>query len=429
MPIRNGEYQQRSSDDIFQSLADELLIVNPDSNPRASSTYTYGLLLAAARTLAFNQEQSLDRVYNSAYIQDASGENLTKRSRELGFIRREAIKATGYVTFSRENDATTDYVIPSGTVVETLDTDPIQFETTESVTLASGTTSVDANIEAIEAGSDGNVGANNIGSMPSPPTGVGDVNNPEPTGDSSVTDTNGDPLTSGRDREDDSSLRDRVLNTDATEEGPSPAGIKLGVQQTEGVISVDVNTNQTSGTVDGLDPYSTEVVVFGGDVLDIALTLSEVMSATTLLRLRGGVNGTKEETTIPIDLLDQDVTVPITRPVVQNLAIEIDVVHDETYDGTVAAKDAIVEYVGGTFADDSVTNGRLLGEDILLNIAENRVEDVDGVQFANITLVDDNGDGSDDSTTNSDGIPIYDVSDSELARVDADDITVTETQT
>ena len=195
------------------------------------------------------------------------------------------------------------------------------------------------------------------------------------------------------------------------------------------MISVDVNTNQKSITVDGLDPYSTEVVVFGGDVLDIVLTLSEVMSATTLLRLQGGVNGTKEETTITIDLLDQDVTVPITRPVVQNLAIEIDVVHDATYDGTVAAKDAIVEYVGGTFADDSVTNGRLLGEDILLNIAENRVEDVDGVQFADITLVDDNGDGTDDSTTNSDGIPIYDVSDSELARVDADDITVSETQT
>jgi len=50
------------------------------------------------------------------------------------------------------------------------------------------------------------------------------------------------------------------------------------------------------------------------------------------------------------------------------------------------------------------------------------------VQFADITLVDDNGDGTDDSTTNSDGIPIYEVSDSELARVDADDITVTETQ-
>jgi len=429
MPIRNGEYQQRSSDDIFQSLADELLIANPDSNPRAESTYTYGLLLAAARTLAFNQEQSLDRVYNSAYIQDASGDNLTKRARELGFIRQEAVKATGVVTFSRENSATTDYVIPSGTVVETLDTNPIQFETTESVTLAEGTTSVDATIEAIEAGADGNVGANNISSMPSPPTGIGSVNNPNATGDSSLTDTNGNPLVTGRDQESDSRLRDRVLDTDATEEGPSPDGIRLALQQTDGVVSADVNVNPTGSSQDGLDPYSTEAVVFGGDTIDIAQTLSEAMSVTTLLRLQGGVNGTKEEQTLTIDLLDQEITVPFTRPIVQNLSMEIDVIHDETYEGTVGAKDAVVEYVGGTFADDSVTNGRLIGEDILLNIIENRVEDVQGVQFADVTLVDDNGDGSDDSTTNSDGIPIYEVSGSQLARVDADNITLTETQT
>ena len=428
MPITNGEYQPRSADDIFQSLADELLLLEPSANPRSESALTYALLLANARNSAFNFEQDLQATYNSAYIEDATNENLTKKARNLGFIRKEATKATGVVEFSRQNDATADYVIPSGTVVETEDVDPIQFETTESTIIETGTKTAKANIVAVEAGVDGNVGADSIVSMPSPPTGVGSVTNPNPTGDTTVTDTNGDPLKTGRKRETDEQLRDRVFDTGATSEGPDPEGIRLGLQQTDGVVSVDINTNQKGTTVDGLDPYKTEVVVFGGNVVDIAETLTDVMSTTTLLRLQGGVNGSKESTTVPIDLLDDTVTVEITRPIINQLELTIDVVHDSTYGGTSVVKDAVVDYIGGAFSDGSVTNGQLIGEDVLVNIIENNVEDVGGVEYADVTLLDADGDGVDDTTTDSNGVPIYEVSSSSLARVDASDITLNETQ-
>jgi hypothetical protein len=288
---------------------------------------------------------------------------------------------------------------------------------------------VDATVQAVNGGSDGNVGSNAIQAIPSPPTGIGSVNNSEPTGDPSITDTNGDPLVEGRDRETDGELRSRVLKTDAVGEGPSADGIRLALQQTEGVISSDVNINPNgSETPDGLNPYHTEVVVYGGDILDISDTLIETMSVTTLLRLQGGVHGTKESVTRTIQLLDQNEDIPISRPPIDQLSFEIDVVHDSSYAGTVPAKDAVVNYIGGTFADDSTTTGIKIGVNVRLNEVENVIEDTQGVEYADVTLVDGNGDGNDDQTTDNNGVPIYEVSDSSLVRVDADDITLSETQ-
>jgi len=428
MPIRNGTYVPRSDGEIFTSQADELIAIEPTANPRSPTTYTYALLYSIARTIAQNQEQSLQNTYEAAYIQDADGENLTKKARNLGFIRKQATNATGVVEFSRENTATEDYVIPSGTVVETVSTEPVRFTTTESVTLVDGTSSVQATVKAVEAGARGNVGPNAIAAMPSPPIGVTAVTNPDPVGDPTRTDTNGTPLVVGRNRENDEQLRDRVVNSDATGKGPSPAGIRLALQETGDVISANLNTNQTnSESSDGLDPYHTEVVVYGGDVINIAQTLTEQMSVTTLLRLQGGVHGTKEETTLTIDLFSEDVTIPISRPAEDNLVMDVDVVHNANYEGTVAVKDAVVSYIGGTFADDSTTNGLLIGEDVRLNLVENAIEDIQGVSYANVTFVDGNGDGTDDSTTTDNGVPIYDVGDSSLARIDADEITISET--
>ncbi|WP_206750524.1 hypothetical protein, partial [Halorubrum sp. SP9] len=59
---------------------------------------------------------------------------------------------------------------------------------------------------------------------------------------------------------------------------------------------------------------------------------------------------------------------------------------------------------------------------------ESSAESVEGVAYADVTLVDDNNDGTDDSTTDSDGVPIYPVDNSTVATVAAGDITVTTTQ-
>lgn len=426
MPIRNGDYERRDEEGVFESLVTELLDEEPDANPRADATYTNALLRAIAATIAQNQEQSLQHIYRAAYVQDAEGTELTKKARNLGVIRRPARTATGVVTFSRDENASSDITIPAGTVVETLSNNPVQFETTTTATIESGTQTASATVEAQAGGSQGNVGANAIQSLPSPPVEL-EVTNNEPTGDPSLTDTTGDPLQAGRDEEDDETLRQRVLNTDASDEGPSASGIELALANVPDVISAHINTNQDTTATNGLDAYHSEAVVYGGDVYDIAYTLYETMSATAVLRLQGGVNGTKETTTVYSDLLDQDITIPITRPTTVTFDMDIDVVHTNTYAGDVAVKDTIVEYTGGIRADDSSVIGQGIGENVLINEVENRVEDVQGVDYAAVTLVDTNSDGTDDTTTDSDGVPILEISNSEVARPDADNITVNTT--
>jgi len=152
-----------------------------------------------------------------------------------------------------------------------------------------------------------------------------------------------------------------------------------------------------------------------------------VLPLATLLSLVGGANGTKETATVDGGDLYGDITVPITRPSTTTLTVEIDVVHDASYAGTTDAKNAIVEYVGGTTTDARRAVGLGQGENVLVNEVENVVEDVTGVEFADVTLVDADGDGTDDTTTDADGVPIYDVAATEVALVDAVDVTVRET--
>ncbi len=427
MGLTDDGYVPEDTDALFEDVASEVENQNSDANPRAQSTYTFALLYAFADTLAKNQEISLRDLHDAAYVITADGNALTRKCRNLGIIRQQPQKATGVVTFSRSSDATTNYTIPSGTVVETLETDPTQFETTELVTLASGTQSVDATVQALEGGADGNVGSNAVQSMPSPPTGVEEVTNNNPIGDPTLTDTNGNPLREGKDRESDDQLRQRTLDTDAVSEGPSDDGIERALEDVSGLVSVNVKSNQTSSTVDGIDAYRTEVIAFGGNTVDIAQTLKETMSVTTLLRLVGGVNGTKQTASVYVDLLEQSLTVPVTRPNETNVAFTIDVVHDNTYVGAGPVKDAIVEYIGGTRTDSSTTTGLDIGEDILLNEVENIAEDIEGVDYADVTLADNNGDGTDDSTTDSDGVPILPISDTAISRLNASAVTVNET--
>jgi uncharacterized phage protein gp47/JayE len=424
MPIGDNGYEQFTEDESFENFATALLAEEPDANPQSEATLVNANGRALSRVIANKIEPALQETYRSAYVEDATGTELTKKCRNLGVYRRESVRATGV---SRSDPASSDITIPAGTAVETLEQDPVQFETTSVVTLTSGTSSVDATVRAIEGGSDGNVGSNAIQVMPSPPAGIDTVTNQQATGDPTLTDTSGDPLVPGRDREDDQSLRDRVLDTDASDEGPSGNGIELALARVDDVISSHINANPKSTSNNGLDPYHSEIVVYGGDAYTVAETLYETMSVTNILRLQGGVNGTKETANVYSNILEQEITVPITRPAQLTFDCTIDVVHTSDYDGDDAVQNAIVNYVGGTYVDDSSAVGTLLGENVLINEIENRVEDVQGVDYANVTLIDTNDDGADDTTTDSDGVPILSVSSSEVARVDADNITVNTT--
>lgn len=139
------------------------------------------------------------------------GGNLDRFLALFGFGRQQAVRATGFVTFSRDVASTLDIRIPSGTqlmlppdevaVDETgHTTDPI-YETTFEITLLAGETSVVAPVRAVVAGAVGNLEAGKfLQFVGSPVFGI-------------TTRQNEAPITGGTDREDDDQLKTRFKNT------------------------------------------------------------------------------------------------------------------------------------------------------------------------------------------------------------------------
>jgi uncharacterized phage protein gp47/JayE len=84
-----------------------------------------------ASVVANNQEQSLQEVYESAFLETATGEDLEAVVALAGITRRSAVSATGVQQFSANGQTTANRVIPRGTTIQTDGTNPVEFETTE----------------------------------------------------------------------------------------------------------------------------------------------------------------------------------------------------------------------------------------------------------------------------------------------------------
>jgi len=416
----------RTADEILEDLRRYFGEVAPEAGD-GSGTANRAHLETFANTISENQEQSLVDLYDATFIQDATGKELTKKAREVGVRRKPAIAATGVVTFSRDSTASQDYVIQKGVEVSTGGIDPVSFVTTEQTTLTSGSTEVDANVKAVEAGVSGNVSSSSLDTFVTTVEGVNSVINDNPTGDANYTDTNGEKLQVGRNREDDSALRDRALDATSIGGASTAKAIETALMNIKDVITADFNYNPKSTSQDGLDPYHGEVVVYGSSVETIAETLEDTMSVTNLFHLQGGVHGTKATYDIYVELLDQTITIPITRPTETQLAITVDIVHDSTYAGKEAVKRAIVDYIGGTDPDGSNVIGLGQGEDVIVDELDMEINSVRGVIASTDLVIDADSDGTDDTTTDSDGVTVYDVASNEVPRIGSVDITVNET--
>jgi len=423
---RDGD--PRTAREVADAIETSLQSIQPDA-PVVVGTQNYAFIESFAETIASQQEQELADLYDAAYLTDATGEELTKKAREIGVQRQSATASTGVIRFKRDSTASVDYAIPAGTVVGTGGDETVRFRTTESVTLSSGTSSVDADIACTETGTVGNVGTNTIQVLVSGSVqGVDSVTNPQPTGDPTYTLTDGTTVQrSGRERESDESLRDRALESTAIGGAGTAEAVALALTNIPEVNSADVFTNRSATATNGVDPWHTEVRVFGGEASVIADRLYEVLPLVTLKTLQGGANGTSESVTIDRSSLYGAITISITRPTQLSLEITIEVVHTAAYAGTDAVKDAVVRYVGGTDTGGETAIGLVQDEDVLVNLLENSVENVGGVEYANVTLLDADGDGTDDTTTDADGVPEYSVAASEVATVDASNVTVSET--
>lgn len=129
MPVENDEYRKLTDDEIEARLKSAL-------RDELDTSAEFGELVekqlsAEAKTLAQNQEQALERVYEAAYLSDASGKELDKLVEIIGLERRSASSSTGTVKLSRSTPPKFNYTVPKGEVVQTGGTNSIQFETTQ----------------------------------------------------------------------------------------------------------------------------------------------------------------------------------------------------------------------------------------------------------------------------------------------------------
>jgi len=190
-----------------------------------------------------------------------------------GISRDPGSFATGQVTFQITSDSA---VIPADTRVTTPPDgsgDVIAFETTEEVAASAGDTELTAPVEAVERGTQGNVGSGSLTRLPSPPPLVG--------GDPPV--TNNSATTGGEDEETNAELRERTRNAlVGTAGGGTTEGVESGlVEAFDGLDLEDVLVDESVSS--GFD-----VVVDGGpsdsDLNDEIDRLQPVAIEGTLVR-------------------------------------------------------------------------------------------------------------------------------------------------
>lgn len=150
-----------SSDTTEEAIRSRLLSHVTDGVDKSEGSYVWDAHAPVAIELVFVR-MALQRVLELCFAQTTDLEHLVMRAAEHGVAQKKATKATGTITIS----GTAGAVIPSGLQLATeADADlgiaSVYFATTKRVTIP-GSGSIDVPIEAVEAGTSGNVSAGSI---------------------------------------------------------------------------------------------------------------------------------------------------------------------------------------------------------------------------------------------------------------------------
>lgn len=137
-----------------------------------------------------------------AFIDTAEGEWLDKHGAKphINLPRIQGSESVGEVTFTIPSAATSDILIPEGTVIVSTDTG-LEFATDYECTILIGETSVTTVASCLTVGEDGNIDSGSI-----------DQIDDNYFSDTTVTVTNANAFTGGEDYEDDFIYRERLLN-------------------------------------------------------------------------------------------------------------------------------------------------------------------------------------------------------------------------
>lgn len=174
----------------YEAILKKMLDSCPSTLDKSEGSFLYDAISPMAIELALAYAE-LDRVLNMGFAHTSSGQYLDYRAEEHGLKRKRAAAAIGTISLT----GTAGSIIKADSIVAT--SAGVQFKTTEDVIIGSEGT-IDVSVEAVEAGTSGNVPMNIINTVPFYIPGLASVNNTTPT-------------SGGTDEEKDDALRRRLM--------------------------------------------------------------------------------------------------------------------------------------------------------------------------------------------------------------------------
>lgn len=302
--------------DAFEVKAKELF----GSSVNLSVRSPLGIFLRIFAWFAGLAWQLAEDVYNSGFVDTATGVSLVRLGTFIGIRLLAAQKATGYITITGDPGAD----VYAGFIVQARNNQ--RFVTLEDVTIREdGTASVP--IQAYEAGPDGNVAAGTIDTVITPLASVTAVTNPEAT-------------VGGRDRETYQEFRERYYQSVDKAGGCNTDAIRAQLLETEGVANAVVWENDTDEIdADGLPPHSIEAIVYGGTDAAVAAAIH--------LRKAAGIQTYGTTSAQLLDASGRLRMICFSRPAAVPIYVRISaLVTDSDYLGDDTLREAIVSYIG-----------------------------------------------------------------------------------
>lgn len=212
--------------------------VAPALTDRNPGSVVRTLAESFAREYAVLSRQ-LELVYQSAFIDTATGRDLDQVVALVGVERRSRTFASGEVVCSRSTPAPADIFIPEGTLVSTGEVPAVTVATTEDRTLRTGTLSVAVPVAALVTGPGGVAQAGTLSVIHRPILGVEAATNPQ-------------AMSFGGGSETDDSLRRRAARA-LEASGRATAGAITGaLVSVEGIREQDVRIEEDHLAFPGL---------------------------------------------------------------------------------------------------------------------------------------------------------------------------------
>lgn len=298
--------------------------------------------------------QLAEKVYYSAFIDDAEGVNLDKVARNIGVYRRGEQYSFGEIILEGEEGTT---ITPDNLIIGTRN--EVNFQPMETVTIDSSGKAI-VRIKSLLPGVENNVEPNTITEIITPIVGLNKVCNEEKT-------------TGGRNAETDTEFRERYYQSLSRQGSSTLNSIMASLYAIENVRTALVIENTSMEVVNGMPPKSIQAYVLGGESKDIAQAIFSTKPA--------GIETVGTETEVIKDISGLEHTVKFSYATEKDVYINITLTKSATYraDGDKLIKSALVKYIGGTDTDGQTYAGLNIGQDIILTKLISIISNIEGV--------------------------------------------------